>query len=108
MPGLQAYKDGPDVFLSFNDDVENALQNACLDDCDDEAICLAKAAKITRLDMTSVDTQFDGYTVSQGYQEASVPKSLVALVSMILDGPAITRRDGDESRQATMSIAQPL
>ena len=40
--------------------------------------------------------------------EASVPKSLAALISMILDGPAITRRDGDESRQATMSISQLL
>ena len=37
-----------------------------------------------------------------------MPKSLVALVSMILDGPNITRRDGDESRQATLSIAQLL
>ena len=35
-----------------------------------------------------------------------VPESLVALVSIILDGPNITRRDGDESRQATLSIAQ--
>ena len=58
--------------------------------------------------MTSADTQFAGSSFPQGCQEASVPKSLVALVSMILDGQAITRRDGDESRQATMSIAQLL
>ena len=111
MPGLQAYKEGPDVLLSFNDDVGNALRNACLDDCDDEAICLAKAAKIIRRDMTSadtVDTQFDGSSFQQGCQEASVPKSLVALVSIILHGPAITRRDREESRQAAMSIAQLL
>ena len=111
MPGLQAYKEGPDVLLSFNDDVGNALRNACLDDCDDEAICLAKAAKIIRRDMTSadtVDTQFDGSSFPQGCQEASVPKSLVALVSIILHGPAITRRDREESRQAAMSIAQLL
>ena len=108
MPGLQAYEEGWDVLLSFNDDLGNALRNACQDDCDDDAICLAKAAKIIRRDMTSVDTQFDRSSFQQDCQEASVPKSLVALVSMILDGPAITRRDGEESRQATMSIAQLL
>ena len=60
MQGLQAYKEGRDVLLSFNDDVGNALRNACLDDCDDEVICLAKAVKIIRRDIFSVDTQFDG------------------------------------------------
>ena len=108
MPGLQSYKEGRDVLLSYNDDVGNALRNACLDDCDDEAICLAKAAEIIRRDMTNVDTQFDGSSFEQGCQEASVPRSLLALVSMILDRPAITRRAGDESRQATMSISQLL
>ena len=39
MPGLQAYKQGRHVLLSFNDDVGHALRDACLDDCDDEAIC---------------------------------------------------------------------
>ena len=39
MPGLQGYKEGRDVLLSFNDDVGNALRNACQDDCDDESIC---------------------------------------------------------------------
>lgn len=108
MPGLQAYKQGRDVLLSFSDDVGNALRDACVDDCDDEAICLAKAAQIIRRDLIGVQTQFDGSSFPQGCQEEAVPKSLVSLVSMILDGPNITRRDGDESRQATLSIAQLL
>ena len=48
MPELHAYKHGRDVLLSFNDDVGHALRDACLDDSDDEAICLAKAARIIR------------------------------------------------------------
>ena len=54
MPGLQAYTYGRDVLLSFSDDVGHALRDACLDDCDDEAICLAKAARIIRRDMIGV------------------------------------------------------
>ncbi|GFO25219.1 tyrosine-protein kinase receptor tie-1 [Plakobranchus ocellatus] len=108
VPGILAYKHGRDVLLSFNDDVGNALRDACLDDCDDEAICLAKAAQIIRRDMTGVQTDFNGSSFPQGSQEEAVPKSLVALVSMILDGPNITRREGDDSRQATLSIAQLL
>ena len=108
MPGLQAYKQGRDVLLSFNDDVGFALRDACLDDGDDEAICLAKAARIIRRDMLEKsNVQFDG-TFPQGCQEDAVPKSLVALVSMSLDGPNIKRRDDDEARQATLSIAQVL
>ncbi len=55
--------------------------------------------------MIGVRAQCDGSSFPQGCQEEAVPKSLVALVSMILDGPNIARRDGDESRQATLSIA---
>ena len=43
MPGLNSHKQGGDVILSLDDDVGHALHDACLDDADDEAICLAKA-----------------------------------------------------------------
>jgi hypothetical protein len=105
---LQAYKQGRDVFLSFSDDVGRALRDACLDDYDDEATCLAKAAEIIRRDMNGVCSQFDGTSFPQGCQETSVPKLLIALVSMIMDGPNITKRDSDEYRQAALSIAQLL
>ncbi|GFO27757.1 hypothetical protein PoB_005426200 [Plakobranchus ocellatus] len=58
--------------------------------------------------MTGVQTDFNGSSFPQGCQEEAVPKSLVALDSMILDGPNITRREGGDSRQATLNIAQLL
>ena len=61
VPGLQAYKQGRDVILSFDDDIGHALQDSCVDDDDDEAICLAKAADIIRRYMLEKNAQFDGH-----------------------------------------------
>ena len=74
------------------------MRGACLDDADDEAICLANAADIIRRDMFGLHTGFDG-SIPQGCQEDAVPKSLVASVSMIMD---IKKRDTDDVRQATL------
>ena len=107
MPDLNSYKQGRDVMLSFDDDVGHALRDACLDDADDEAICLAKAADIIRRDMFGMHTGFDG-SFPRGCQEDAVPKSLVALVSMIMDGINIKKRETDDVKQATLSLAQLL
>ena len=48
MPGINSLKQGRDVMLSFDDDIGHALRDVCLDDADDEAICLAKATYIIR------------------------------------------------------------
>ena len=84
MSGLNSYKQGLDVKLSFDDDVGHALCDACLDDADYEAICLAMATDIIRRDMFGMHTGFDG-SFPRGCQEDAVPKSLIALVSMIMD-----------------------
>ena len=44
----------------------------------------------------------------RGCREDAVPKSLVALVSMIMDGLNIKKRDTDDIRQATLCLAQLL
>ena len=67
MPGLQAYKQGQVALLNFNNDIGHALRDACLDDCDDEVICLAKAAQIIRRDMIGVPVQFDGSAFPTGF-----------------------------------------
>ena len=58
-------------------------------------------------DMLEIHTSFDG-SFPVGCQEDVVPKSLVALISMIMDGPNIKKKDTDEVRQATLSLAQLL
>ena len=107
VPGLNSYKQGRDVMLSFDDDVGHALRDACLDDANDEDICLAKAADIIRRDIFWLQTGFSG-SFPRGCQEDDLPKSLVALVSMIMDGLTIKKRDTYDIRQATHSLAQLL
>ena len=51
----------------------------------DEGIILSKAAKIIRHHLFSLDQAFDG-DLSQQKQTASVPKELIHLVSLILEG----------------------
>ena len=107
VPGLQAHKQGRDVMLSYQDDIGHALRAACADDEDDEAICLAKAATIIRRDMLKKSFQFDG-SFPSGCQEDSVPRNLVSLISMIIDGPNITKKETQKARQSALSVAQIL
>ncbi|KAL5005325.1 hypothetical protein ScPMuIL_018781 [Solemya velum] len=107
-PDLKAYKEGRDVLLAFDKDFGPALKKACQnDDCDDDAICLARAANIVRRDMVDMQMNFNG-SFSSDCQVKSVPQSLVALVSMIQDGSNIRSQSGNVVTQTTLSIAQLL
>ena len=53
-PNLKANREGRDILLCFDCDMGPALPNVCDDDCDSEAICLARAAKIVRRDMFEI------------------------------------------------------
>ena len=57
--------------------------------------------------MLGIHTLFDG-SFPEGSQEDDVPKSLVALIGMVMDGPNIKNKYVDEVRPATLSIAQLL
>ncbi len=85
----------------------SALRKACDADYDDEAICLARAAKIVRRDMLKLQSIFTG-TFDKDCQVKSVPHSLLALVSMIHNGPSIKSQGVDGLSQATLSVAQLL
>ena len=74
--------------LAFEDDVGEALGSACWHSNDADAICLAKAARMIRKDLFSEGNSFCG-TFSTDCQEQSVPKSLLALVNMILQSSNI-------------------
>ncbi len=76
------------MLLEFAGDVGSALRIACNSDYDDDAICLARAAKIVRKDMLKLQSTFTG-TFSKDCQVKSVPSSLLPLVSMINRGPSI-------------------
>jgi len=103
-PELQAIKEGRDVLLVFNDDMGPALRKACELDVDDDAICLARAAKIVRRDILEMQAKFTG-SFNHDCQIKSVPYSLLALVDMIHNGPNIK---SNSISQATLSVAQLL
>ena len=86
-PDMRAQSKGRDVLLAFDEDVGYALSKACEQDCDSDAVHLARAAQIVRRHMFDLNT-FTG-SFEENCQEKSVPHLLLALVSMVLEGPSI-------------------
>ena len=88
LPDLREYNEGRGVKLAFSSDISAALQFAQNYDYDAEAIHLAKAATFVRKEMLTKQQHFNGSFESDCHHQA-VPKSLLALVNMILEGPNI-------------------
>ena len=105
VPDLQAYKQGSEMYLAFNQDIGPAIRKAIDDDADDDGMHLVKAAAIVRRHMFDMSYKFNG-TFEEGCQESAVPDSLVALVSMILDGTNIGGDPELTTTQSALSIAQ--
>ncbi|CAC5355832.1 unnamed protein product [Mytilus coruscus] len=103
-PDLNAYKQGRENILAFKDDIGPALKRVCLEDFDNEFINISKAATFVRKDIFALSSEFKG-TFPKECQEASVPQSLLSLVSMIQFGPNIQDRSYSQS---TLTIAQLL
>ncbi|KAJ8050258.1 hypothetical protein HOLleu_03392 [Holothuria leucospilota] len=97
-PDMEAHKQGRDVVLISNEDVEPALRKACEHDADGDAVHLVRAASIVRRDMFKMKNQFGG-SFEPNNQEDSVPLSLLALVARVLNGPNIRA----QSNSSTMS-----
>ena len=76
------------MYLAFRDDVEFALHKAHEQDCDEEAMHLAKTAAIVRKDMLTGIYSFSG-SFESDCQAKFVPVSLLSLVKRILYGPNI-------------------
>ena len=87
-PELEAYKQGRDIFLGFKEDLSLAVSKVFRDDCDDEAIHLARSARIIRRDMLELKSTFNGL-FDPNFQMNFAPTSLLALVNTILYGPSI-------------------
>ena len=104
--GLQAHRQGRDVMLAFNEDVEQALKNLYEQDFDSQAMILSQAAKIIRQDVLNTTSKFSG-TFENNCQRDSVPESLKTLIGMMLGGPNIqTQSSNMIEAQTTLSISQ--
>ena len=105
-PDMRAQSKGRDIMLVFDEDIGAALDRACEQDNDSDAVHLARAAKIVRRQIFE-SKPFTG-SFGEDCQERSVPHLLLALVSMVLEGPSIKHQIRECSTQAALSIAQIL
>ena len=103
-PDLQAYNEGRNVKLIFNEDIGAAIRKACAYDSDDDAAHLAKAAQIIRRDIIKTQQTLNG-TFSPNCQEKSVPASLSTLIDLILEGPNIKKQSRAE--RVTKALVSP-
>ena len=98
---MKPLKQGRDIILVSNECVSHALKKACEHDADDEAVHLARAAKIVRRDMLKMKNQFAG-SFEPKSQEESVPMFLLELAAMVLNGPNI------KVQLSSLAISQPV
>lgn len=104
-PDMRAHTKGRDILMAFEEDLGAALDKACELDSDSDAVHLARAAHIVRRHMFGEAKPFTGFP--EGCQEESVPPLLLALVSMILEGPSIKDQMAD-TNPAAITAAQIL
>ena len=74
-PDLGAHQQGRYVMLSFNDDIGDALKKVCHHDSDNDAMNLARTAKVIRKEM------FHQVCLFNGTLQNAVPQTLLALVN---------------------------
>ena len=71
-----------------NEHIGSVLSKVQEYDADNEAVILARAAKIVYIGVLQSKKKFGG-SIDSKCQEESVPSSLTMLVSMVLNGPNI-------------------
>ena len=96
-------------FISFREDIGAILQNAYAEDADDEGTYFAKNANIVRREILNCSVRFEG-TVDESSQKVSVPKTLVTLLSMMINGSNLTLKANHEKclQAATLSFNFPI
>ena len=106
-PELHAFKEGRDVLSTSTSHIGAVVRKACETDADDDAIILARAARIIRKEIQSTSSQFNG-SFSENCQAEALPPSLVTLIAMLLYGANITEQSLVTQTQALLSICQLL
>ena len=98
---MRAYSKGKNVLIAVEDDVGTSIVKACELDSDKDAIHLARTAQIVRHHMFKEAKPFNGFP--ERCQEESVPKLLLALVSMVLEGTSIKDQVVEETTPAALA-----
>ena len=105
MQTLKALKKEKNTVLTTEDlTIEAFFEN--LERCrEDDGMCLLIAAKIIRQNLFGSNSLFNEH-FDYSYQESSVPKSLLVLLRMILEGTKINSESSYVNYQAALSLAQ--
>ena len=105
MSSLKVLKNGRNIVLTTEDSAMDAFFEN-LERCrEDDGMCLLKAAKIIREDLFGSNSLFNG-NFDYSSQVYSVPKSLLVLLRMILEGININSESSYATNQAALSLAQ--
>ena len=102
---LYEKKKGKDVLLILEEHVGHAIFEASKTSFFDKAIILSKAVKILRHHLFSSDQVFNG-DLSQQKQTASVPKNLIHLVSLILEGTSQHQQVSRNTHAIAVNLSQ--
>ena len=102
---LYEKKKGKDVLLTLEEHVGHVTFEASTTSSFDEGIILSKAAKTIRHHLFSSDQVFDG-DLSQQKQIASVPKELIHLVSLILEGTSQHQQVSGNTHAIAVNLSQ--
>ncbi|KAG1712127.1 hypothetical protein GQR58_002434 [Nymphon striatum] len=108
IPDMNPYSEGRDVFLTYSDDVAMVLRQGYEPSRDEISIMMTKIAHTIRKDIFSQnDTLSESF--DQNSQVDALPKSLLSLVSMLINGPNITEQTRDQSlSQPVLNTSQQL
>ncbi|KAI8503415.1 hypothetical protein Bbelb_192360 [Branchiostoma belcheri] len=108
LTSMRAYKKGRDVYMAYEDDVGTTLRDGYQNDRDEQSVAMTKIANMIRLEIFDQKVEFSGY-FDHDSQVESVPRSLLSLVGMIINGSNITHQTYDANlSQPVLSIAQLL
>ena len=105
-PDMEAHKQGRNLVLIGNEHIGSALSKACEYDADNDAVILARAARIVRRDMLQLKNKFDGSFDSK-CQEESVPSSLMAIPQPVLTISQVLMYNTTIRRRENSSASTP-
>lgn len=104
-PYMTASMSGREYFLAYDKAAGEAMLQACKDDQDEDALALLRVAKMVRKEMLQHKNTFNG-DLDYESQHKSVPRSLLAIVNMLLYGANIEANE--VVTQPSLTISQLL
>lgn len=108
IPGLRSDKSGRKIVLSFEEDVGDAIRDACAYNDFSDGMCLGRAVGILQRKLFQEFPKFEGSFNNVFTTSKSVPDVLLYFVRMLLEGPNIDSDALSEKPEhnAGLSIAQ--